>query len=124
MDTDILVKQGSALTERLDATKAVPRAVMWVHNPDAGIWRLWIVPPAELTDKREFYRIMAETISQYSDEMHGLDVGSIEMVPAEHPAMQGLGAFIRMPGIGSAHFSGNRFNDFYLPDGLVIRMNI
>lgn len=124
MDTDILVKQASALTKRLDETKAIPRAVMWVHNLDAGIWRLWIVPPAGLTDKREFYRIMAETISQYTSDMHGLDVGSIEMVQADHPAMKGLGAFIKMPDIGSAHFSGNRFNGFYLPDGIVIRMNI
>lgn len=56
--------------------------------------------------------------------MSGLDLGTTEHVSADHLAMVGLGRFLKMPGIGSAHFSGNRFNDFYLPDSIVIRMDL
>lgn len=124
MDTSVLVKQAQALTRRLDATPVRPRAVMWVHSEDADVWRLWIVPAAPLADKRDFYRQVAETISKHWDEMAGLDVGSVEHVNADHPAMRGMGRFIQLAGTGSASFSGNRFNDYYLPEGIVIRMDL
>ncbi|MDR7035259.1 hypothetical protein [Mesorhizobium sp. BE184] len=124
MDQTVLVSQGQALTARLDETKIKPRAVMWVHQPDTDTWRLWICPNKEVDDKREFYRLVAETISKHSHELSGLDVGTTEYVAAGHPAMVGMGRFLKMPGIGSAHFSGNRFNNFYLPDGIVIRMDL
>lgn len=122
MDQAILVEQAQALVKRLDATRASPRAAMWVHQQDSDTYRLWIVPPAAITDKREFYRIVAETISVHSPEMKGLDVGTTEFVSADHPAMVGMAGFIRMNGIGSATFKANRFNGFFLPDGILIRM--
>ena len=124
MDQAVLVSQAQALVRRLDETKVQPRAVMWVHQEDTDTWRLWIVPSSSVTDKREFYRIVAATISAHADEMAGLDVGSTEYVADDHPGMKGMGRFLRMPGVGSVRFSGNRFDDFYMPDGIVIRMDI
>ena len=124
MDTAVLVSQAQALALRLDQTKIKPRAVMWVHQPDTGTWRLWITPDPSVSDKREFYRVVAETISRHPQELAGLDVGTTEYISAEHPAIKGMGRFINMPGIGSAQFTGNRFNGFFLPDGIVIRMDL
>jgi hypothetical protein len=123
MDQNILVNQAQALTRHLDETKVRPRSVMWVHLDDADSWRLWIVSDPAVTDKREFYRIVAETISQHRDELMGLDVSSVEFVPASHKAMVGMRKFMQMPGLGSSHFSGNRFDGYYLPDGIAIRLN-
>jgi len=95
---------------------------MWVHQEDANTWKLWIVPDESVRDKREFYRIVAETISRFRDEVKGLDVGGIQFVPDDHPAVRGMGGFVRLTGLGSVQFEGNRFNDFYLPEGIVIRM--
>lgn len=120
MDQAVLVSQAQALTSYLDETRVKPRAVMWIHYPDTDTWKLWIVPSASVTDKHEFYRVVAETITK--NGLQGLDVGTTEYVDANHPAMKGMGKFLRMTGVGSARFSGNRFNDFYLPDGIVIRM--
>ncbi|MEF2552158.1 hypothetical protein VQ042_12410 [Aurantimonas sp. A2-1-M11] len=97
---------------------------MWVHQEDTDTWRLWIVPSSVVADKREFYRIVAETISRHNDEMQGLDVGSTEYVDVSHPGMKGMANFLHLPGLGNARFSGNRFNGFYMPDGIVIRMDI
>ena len=124
MDQAVLVEQAQHLTERLDATKEQPRAVMWVHQQDTDVWRLWIVPHASITDKREFYRLIAEVITAYQGELAGLDVGAIEYVSDKHPAMVGMGQFLQMDGIGSATFQGNRFNGYYMPDGIVIRMRL
>lgn len=123
MDQTVLVAAAQELTRRLDATKVKPRAVMWVHETETDTWRLWIVPDQAISDKREFYRIVAEAITQ-NETLQGLDVGSTEFVSESHPAIRGMGAFLKMPGIGSASFSGNRFNHFYLPDGIVIRMDL
>jgi hypothetical protein len=124
MDTAVLVTQAQELTRKLDATKAHPRAVMWVHSPDTDSWRLWIVPDSAVSDQRDFYRIAAETITRNAANLNGLDVSSVEYVSDDHPAMRGMGRFLRLPGIGSTTFTGNLFNGYYLPDGIAIRMNL
>jgi hypothetical protein len=124
MDTSILVSQAQELTRGLDQTRVKPRAVIWVRADDLDTWRLWIVPDENIRDKRDFYRQVAETISRNFDKVGGLDVGSVEYVTAEHPAMKGLGNYLSIPGIGSSTFSGNRFNGYYLPEAIIIRMNL
>lgn len=124
MDKEILVKLGQEFLSLLDRTPIAPRAAMWVSNPELDIWRLWIVPSKKHRDKQEFYRVVADLISNNRDKLQGLDIGSIELKDDKHPAIEGLGRFIRVEGISSAFFSNNRFNNFYLPDGIVLRMAI
>jgi hypothetical protein len=122
MDQEALVTSGHELVRLFDQTVIKPRAAMWVFNPDLDVWRLWIVPAANNTNKQEFYRIASDLISKNRDKMQGLDVSSVELKDEKHPAMVGMSRVIRMEGLGSGHFSNNRFNDFYLPDGIVLRM--
>jgi hypothetical protein len=97
---------------------------MWVHQDEAAPWKLWIVPHASLTDKREFYRRLSDIVRRDRDKLGGVDAADTEMILASHPAIQALKNILRMPGLGAAHFSNNRFNGFYLPDGIILRMNI
>ena len=53
-----------------------------------------------------------------------MDVSDTEMVQDSNPAMKGIGMFIRVPDLAAVSFSGNRFNDFYLPDGIILRSNL
>lgn len=122
MDTESLVSDGTKLVALLDGSKAKPRAAMWVSNPETDIWRLWIVPSVEVQDKLEFYRILSDVISKNREEFPSLDISSIEYKKDDHPAINGLKSLIRMEGLGSAHLSNNRFNGFFLPDGIVLRM--
>jgi hypothetical protein len=122
MDQEILVSSGQALVRLLDETTLKPRAAMWVHNPDNDIWRLWIVPDANVTDKQEFYRIVSDTITKNREKVQGLDISAIEFVRDDHPAMKGMKRFLHMPGLGSAHFANNTVDGFYLPSGIVLRM--
>ncbi|MFL9827475.1 hypothetical protein [Rhodoplanes sp. SY1] len=121
MDQNVLVSSGQSLVKAMDETGLAPRIAMWVHNSDTDTWKLWIVPPRGLHDKREFYRSVAAIIARNRDTLQSIDASDTEMVPESHPAMKGLGRVIRMPGLGVAHFAGNRFNGFYLPDGIVLR---
>lgn len=124
MDQTFLVGKGQKLVELLDETAAKPRAAMWVHYPDNDVWKFWIVPDSKVQDKREFYRIVAEVITLNADVLAGLDVSATEFIRDDHPAIRGMQSVVRLPGIGSAHFTGNTFNGYYLPDGIVIRMDI
>jgi hypothetical protein len=124
MDQDLLVTSGQELIKLLDAKGTKPRAALWVYNPDNDIWRLWIVPPANIADKNQFYQLMADVISKNRDQLHGLDISATEFVKDNHPAILGMNRFMRMEGIGSAHVSNNQFNGFYLPDGIVLRMAV
>jgi hypothetical protein len=124
MDQNILVTSGHALVRALDKAGIPPRAALWVHNTETDTWKLWLVPPHGMTDKRDFYRRLAEIITKNRSELGGIDASDTEMVLDSHPAMKGLKNFIRAPGLGSIHFSGNRFNGFYLPDGIILRVDL
>lgn len=122
MDQEILVKEAQALTSALDATKIAPRAVMITSSSETGNWKLWIVPRTDDINKQEFYRIVAETIS--GNDLSNIDVASVELRKSDNPAIIGMSRFLRMDGIGSAHFSNNTYNGILLPDGIVVRMAI
>ncbi len=93
---------------------------MWV----TGTWKLWLVPPPNMTDKREFYRRISVLISQGGDALSGIDAGDTEMVLDTHPAIRGMRGVLRSPGLTNISFSGNRMNNFYLPDGIILRSNL
>jgi len=121
MDKELLVSSGHGLVKAMDEAGIPPRLAMWVHNADAETWKLWIVPPTALSDKREFYRRVSEIVSNNREKLGGIDASDAEFVEDTHPAVQGLRGFMRIEGLGSAFFSGNRFNGFYMPDGIILR---
>jgi hypothetical protein len=124
VDKNTLVEEGSRLIRWLDGSKLKPRAAMWVYNSETENWKLWIVPASAVKDKQEFYLTLSDIISAHRDELPGFDISSVEFKSDTHPAVKGLGAMLRMDGLGSAHFSNNRFNGFLLPDGIVLRMAV
>jgi hypothetical protein len=121
MDQSALVTSAHALMKELDAAEMPPQLAMLVHSTDTDTWKLWIVPPAAVKDKHEFYRRVAEIITKHRAEVGGLSASDVEMIPTTHPAVEGLSTIVRMDGFGSVHFSGNQFNGFYLPDGIILR---
>lgn len=124
MDQSALVASGQALIRALDDAGLSPRLAVWVHNSETDSWKLWIVPPKQMTDKREFYKKVAEIIAKDRVSIGGIDVSDTQMVQDTHPAVQGIGRFIHFPGVGSVTFAGNRFNNFYLPDSIILRSNL
>ncbi len=124
MDQTALVTAGHKLVDAMARHGLPPRAAMWVHNTDTDTWRLWIVPPAGMTDKRDFYRQAAVLISEETDAFSGLDVSDIEMVSSEHPALKGLSREFRVKGRRDIHISSTNLNGFYLPDGIILEMNL
>ena len=124
MDQNTLVSGGHALVTELDKAGFRPRVAMWVHNTDTDTWKLWIVPPAGFTDKHDFYRRISMIVAKNRAALGGIDASDTEMVLDTHPAVKGLKSFLKAPGLGSVHFSGNRFNNFYLPDGIILRVDL
>lgn len=124
MDQSVLVSSGHALIKAMDRDGLPPQLAMWVHNSDTDTWKLWIVPPAAMTDKHEFYRRIAEIISKHRNDLGDISASDIEMVAATHPGVLGIAQFLYAPGLVSAHFSGNMVNGFYVPDGIILRSAI
>jgi len=121
MDQGELVRSGHIIVRGMDDAGIPPQLAMWVRSNDADIWKLWIVPPAALKDKQEFYRRASEIIASHRTELGDITISDLEMQSASHPAVQGLSFAFRFEGLGSARFTGNIFNGFYLPDGIVLR---
>lgn len=122
MDQDALVKESQELTKSLDESNIKPKAVMLALSGETGSWKLWIVPKSDEVNKQEFYRIVAEHISK--NDFQNIDVGSVELRASTNPAIIGMSKFLKMEGVGSAHFTNNTYNGVLLPDGIVIRMAI
>lgn len=124
MDQNTLVSGGQALVRAMDRAGLRPRIAMWVHDSDKGKWKLWIVPPEGMVDKHEFYRRISEIVSKNRAEFSGISASDTQMILDSHPAMRGLGRYLDLPGLGSVRFGGNRFDDFYLPDGIILRADL
>jgi hypothetical protein len=124
MDQNVLVTGGQAMVKALDSAGIPPRVAMWVHDTDSDTWKLWIVPPVGMKDKHEFYRRVAALISAHRTDFGGIDTSDTEMILDSHPAMEGLRNFIKAPGLNSIYFPGNRFDKFYLSDGIILRADL
>lgn len=123
MDQALLVDSGHQLIELLEREGLPPRAVMWVSNPDTNTWKLWVVPHNSLSDKREFYRKISSLISKNRDTLHDLDGSDVEMIQDDHPAMKPLRMMFNITGKSFGRISNNRVNGFYIPDGIILRMD-
>ena len=124
MDQSALVTSAHALMRELDAAGLPPQIAMWVHSSDTDTWKLWIVPPGSIKDKQDFYRQVAQIIAKHRAEIGSLSASDVEMMKITHPAMMGLSQMMRVEGLSSISFSGNRFNGYYLPEGIVLRSDV
>jgi hypothetical protein len=122
MDQNLLVKSGLSLIRLLDETAVNPDIAMLVRFPETDTWKLWISPSKDITDKREFYRIVAEVIEKHPKETEGLDISSTEYVKPNSAAVNALKGLISMPTLGTAHLSSNMVNGYYVPEGVAFRV--
>lgn len=124
MDQNALVEDGHRLIEQMTKAGIPPRAAMWVHNTDTDVWRLWLVPSKNLIDRREFYRRLAEIITQNRDTFKDIDAADVEMMPDKHPAIVGVSKMVKVKGLSSVTLRNNMVNGFYIPDGIVLLMDL
>lgn len=119
---DVSVAQ--RLTKFMDESGTPPRAVLWAYESDRKAWRLWVVPPAGLIEKREFYLRLADVYAAHASALTGFDLGEVQFVRDDHPAIRGLAKLFRLPGINDAIVSDNVLNGYYLPEAIIIRMDL
>jgi hypothetical protein len=124
MDQAILVSNGQALVRALDNEGLGIRLAMWAHTTDTDTWKLWLVPETKLSkEKHEFYRRVNHIISKNRSILGGLESSDIELMSETHPAVRALKTFGQVQGLGAISFSSNILNGFFLPDGIVLRLN-
>lgn len=124
MDQSTLVATGHALLEKLDALGIAPRAAVWVHATDTDQWRFWIVPAKQMTDKHAFYRHIAEIITSNLAIFPSLNTADIEMKRAEDRAIKALATMFKVRGRSSVELRNNMLNGVYIPDGVILRMDL
>ncbi|MFM9845944.1 MAG: hypothetical protein ACKVP3_02135 [Hyphomicrobiaceae bacterium] len=124
MDSSILVSAGHELLDTLEAKGLKPRAAMWVHNTDIDTWKLWVVPPKNFSDQRAFYRQVVEAIAESGNPFPDIDASDVEMVSDSHPAIASLAKLIKVTDKSSVTLHNNKLGNFYLADGIILRMDI
>jgi len=126
MDTNTLVTSGHSIVEAMDRANISPKLAMWVHNEESETWKLWLLPQSinVKIDAQNFYRKMSVLISENRPNLGGIDISDLELIPPKHPVIEGMKRFIRAEGLNSIHLSGNTYNGFYLPDGILLRSTL
>jgi hypothetical protein len=81
-----------------------------------------VVPPPELDDKRAFYLQVARIVAEHQSELSGFDIGELQFVRADHPAIRGLRTFVRVDGVSDIRMTNNLLNGYLLPDSVIVRM--
>lgn len=81
-----------------------------------------MVPPSGVADKRAFYLRVACVQASHTD-VQTPDSGELQFVEAGHRAIVGLGKFIRIRD-GAIPMRANMFDGFFLPDCVVLRMDL
>ena len=117
-----MVNSGHDLVEALDGKGLPIGAAVWVHNTDVDTWKLWLVPRSK-TDKREFYRKVAEAISNDRIRFLDIDTSDTELIEKGHPAIDALNGFAKVSGRRSIHMANNMLNGYYMTDGIVVLMD-
>lgn len=122
MDKRTLVADGHALLRLLDETMAAPRGAIWVNNPDAGRWELWVLP-AKAMDPRAFDRMVIDALMDHSDrfiDMHrGITPMTVWMIDDTHPAVPALNRIYWLEGLGE-HFVGTRRLDTCIVEDAIL----
>ena len=118
------VRGAQSLVRFMDESGLRPRAALWTYTSDTDSWKLWIVPPIGLTDKREFYLRLADIFAAHAEQLTGLGAGEVQFVDAEHPVIRGLGKIFQAEGPGEIRFTNNLLNGYFLPDAVIIRMAV
>jgi hypothetical protein len=124
MDQSSLVTTGHRLVEALETAGMKIRAAMWVNNTETGSWKLWLVPEKSLKDKREFYRRVAEVISKDRNAYSDIDISDTEFIQDTHPAIKAMKSLFRVTGLSQIHVTRNLMNGYFLPDGIILRMDL
>lgn len=118
-----MVKSGHDLVEALDGEGLPIGAAVWMHNTDVDTWKLWVVPRSK-TDKREFYRKVADIISSDKSKFVDIETSDTELVDPSHPVITSLNGFAKVSGKRSIHMSNNMLNGFYMTDGIILLMDL
>ena len=92
-------------------------------RPYVDTWKLWVVPRSK-TDKRVFYRRVAETIWNEKTKWAGIDTSDTELIEQNHPATSALRSFSKVSGNGSIHIANNMLNGYHRTDGIIVLMDL
>lgn len=124
MDQSLLVRNGQRLVDLLDRSGMTPAVAMWFRDANIDSWRLWIVPEHPAADTREFYRKLAETVSDAGRDAIGIDTADVQLMKADHPAIKALSQIFTVTGVSDISISNNMLDNFFIPDGIILRMNL
>jgi len=119
-----LVADGHALLRLLDETVAAPRGAIWVNNPDAGRWELWVLP-AKATAPLAFDRMVTDALLDHSEQfidMHkGITSMSVWMINDSHPAVPALNRIYWLEGLGEHFIGTRRLDTCIVEDAILLR---
>ena len=118
-----MIRDGEALTRKLDELGWPVVASFWFYERDENRWKLILASPTFNAGPKKAYEAVAEALSQVQGHFAGLE--SITIVPPDHPLVQALARLRQTgPGIVGTRVSRNVINGQYIDDAWLYRVNV
>lgn len=119
------IKGGRQLIETLDKNRMKIPAAFWLYLPEGDLWRLYVASPA--VDRKGSRAVYAQ-IQKILADMPGEDLPTLEDITAISPKDQlvrAIGSAIKTgPDLVKLRLTGNSFDNTYIDDAVIYRMNI
>lgn len=110
------------LVALLDANGVPIRAAIRVLDPDAGLWRLWLVPDGNRPDKMAFYADVAGLVSRNRKDLPNFDIGEIALMSFDDPPVAALEARYRVAEEQPVHLGKTMVEGYFLPAAIIVRL--
>jgi len=124
MDKSILVADGHALLRLLDKTIAAPRGAMWVNNPDAERWELWVLP-AKGVDMLTFDHLVTDALIDHRNqfmELHDiLAPMTVKMITDDDQITKALNSLYWLEGESMHNVGSRMFGSQFIMDAFLLR---
>ncbi len=130
MDKTSLVKEdielGKQLIASLEEAGIEIKAALWFYMPESELWRLVIATPMyNEKGPRASYKRIQQELDKYPEVREFIDLVDITVVGVNDQIVQTFSGVIKTkPGkLSDMRLKRNRFNNVYVEDALIYRMN-
>jgi hypothetical protein len=133
MDSNTLspkkIEEGASLVSKLDRGGFIIASAFWLYEKSrVPSWKLYLAstsPPINVKeDPIKAHHILSE-IAQLPSAFTHLSPDDIQLIPLDHPFITNISKSIQTgPGTVGMRLTGNQFDEFFVEDLYIYRMNL
>ena len=119
-----MISAGAELTRRLDETRFIVSASLWLYIPEINTWRFIVASPEVRTQgPKKAYKQVQSVISKMPEDQPKIPLKDVTVIDSNDPLISLLRVAIgTVDGISSIRFTHNVINGTLIEDAYIYRV--